>query len=132
LLRTAERLSIQAVFAANRPIPGISGAFAVMELCPAGEGAADKRLVELAGEGDIAVSRDIPLAEKLIEAGAAVIDDRGRRFTRENIRELVSLRNFMVGLAHNGLDSERAASYGKRELKQFADSLDRLLAEGRR
>jgi uncharacterized protein YaiI (UPF0178 family) len=57
----------------------------------------------------------------------AVLDDRGRVYTRENIRERLSLRNFMVDLAEQGLAPERTAHYGGRELKAFTDSLDRLL-----
>ncbi|MDR0582757.1 MAG: DUF188 domain-containing protein [Treponema sp.] len=126
-LRTAARLGLRAVFAANRPIPGIAGEHAAMEICPPGENSADDRLVELAAAGDLAICRDIPLAKRLIEKGAAVIDDRGRVFNRKNIGEILSLRNFMVGLAENGLGAERAANYGKKELKAFADSLDRTL-----
>jgi uncharacterized protein YaiI (UPF0178 family) len=129
VLRSAARLGVKAVFAANHPIPGISGNTVVMELCPPGVGAADDRIVELAERGDLAISRDVPLARRLVEAGLTVVDDRGRIYTRENIREMLSLRNFMVGLAENSMGIERAAVYGKKELKAFADSLDRLLTQ---
>jgi hypothetical protein len=33
----------------------------------------------------------------------------------------------MVGLAQSGLGMERASSYGKKELKAFADSFDKEL-----
>jgi uncharacterized protein YaiI (UPF0178 family) len=161
ILKTATRRKIRAIFAANRPIPGIGGpgdagtdgsanagtgepantgidepanagiggSYAVMELCPAGEGAADDRIVALAAPGDLGVTRDIPLASRLVEASVLVIDDRGRTYTRENIRERLSLRDFKVGLAENGLETERYAVYGKRELKTFADALDRALTK---
>jgi uncharacterized protein YaiI (UPF0178 family) len=136
VLRTAKRRKLPAVFAANRVIPGIGGALrpdlqvrVKMEVCPLGENSADNRLVELAEKGDLAISRDIPLAKRLVEKGAAVMDDRGRVFTPENINELLSLRNFTVALAENGLDFERTAQYGKKELKNFADSLDRTLTK---
>jgi uncharacterized protein YaiI (UPF0178 family) len=127
ILRAAARTALTAVFAANRPVPGIAGPGAVMEVCPAGEGAADDRIAELARPGDLVVTRDVPLASRLVEAAIPVIDDRGQAYTRENIREKLSLRDFKVGLADSGLGMERAASYGKRELKNFADALDRLL-----
>jgi uncharacterized protein YaiI (UPF0178 family) len=63
----------------------------------------------------------------MVEAGIAIINDRGREYTRENIREMLSLRNFTVGLAENGLGVERIPAYGKKELKAFADALDRVL-----
>jgi uncharacterized protein YaiI (UPF0178 family) len=134
ILKTAFRRKLRAIFAANHPLAGLNGpgGYARMELCPAGEGAADDRIVELAEPGDLAVTRDIPLAARLVEASVLVIDDRGRTYTRENIRERLSLRNFQVGLAENGLETERAAVYGKKELKTFADSLDRALAKLKR
>ena len=140
VLRFSSRLGIKAVFAANRPIPGIprgnpcenspeaSDSFAHMEICPPGEGAADRRIAELAGPGDLVLTRDLPLAEKLVEAGIRVMDDRGRVFTAENIRELRSLRDFAVGLAESGLGLERTSSYGRKELSSFANSLDRELS----
>jgi len=129
ILRAALRTRTRAVFAANRIIPDIGGAYAEMLVCPAGEGAADDRLTDLAQTGDLAVTRDIPLAVRLLEAGAAVLDDRGRIYTAENIREKLSLRDFTVSLAENGYEFDRSAGYGKRELKSFADSFDRLLSK---
>jgi len=99
-----------------------------MEICPSSENSADDRIVELAECGDLVISRDVPLAKRLIEKDVMVIDDRGRVFTANNINELLSLRNFMVGLADNGLGIERTANYGKKELKSFADSLDRIVS----
>jgi len=128
-LRCSRRRGIQAVFAANRPMPGISGENVIMEICPPGENSADDRLVELAAPGDLAVSRDLALAKRLLEKNVVVIDDRGRLFTLDNINELLSLRDFTVGLAENGLGIERTASYGKKELKTFADSLDRQITK---
>jgi len=131
-LRCSKRRGIKVVFAANRPIPGANGENVVMEICPPGENSADDRLVELAVPGDIAVSRDLALAKRLLEKNVIVIDDRGRHFTPDNINELLSLRNFTVALAENGLETRRTANYGKKELKAFADSLDRQLAKTKR
>ncbi|MDR0400955.1 MAG: DUF188 domain-containing protein [Treponema sp.] len=129
VLRTAGRRGLTAVFAANRPIPGVEGPNAIMERCPPGEGAADDRIAALALAGDLVVTRDIPLAERLVKRGVYVLDDRGRVYTGENIRERLSLRNFMVNLADSGLGPERIAVYGRKELKAMADSLDRILAK---
>jgi uncharacterized protein YaiI (UPF0178 family) len=81
----------------------------------------------LAKPGDLAVTRDVPLAERLVEARVTVLDDRGRVYSAENIRHYRSLRDFTVGLAENGLGIVRTANYGKKDIKKFADSLDREL-----
>jgi len=124
-VRRAAKLKLRVIFAANRPIPDAGNA--EMEVCPNRENSADDRLVELSQEGDIVITRDVPLAKRLVEKGASALDDRGRIFTRDNINETLSLRNFTVALAENGLGIERKAGYGKKELKSFADSLDRIL-----
>jgi uncharacterized protein YaiI (UPF0178 family) len=127
VLRSSGRTGIRAVFAANRPIPGIAGETAAMEICPPGEGSADNRIVELARQGDLVLTRDIPLAERLVEKEVRVLDDRGRIYSKENIRQYRSLRDFMVDLAESGLGMERSGVYGKKELKAFADSFDKEL-----
>ena len=129
VLRFSARLGIKTIFAANRLIPGLPKDTAHMELCPQGEGAADDRIVALARPGDLVLTRDLPLAERLVEQGIAVLDDRGQVFTKENIKERRSLRDFTVGLAENGYDYERTASYGRKELSSLANSLDRELTK---
>jgi uncharacterized protein YaiI (UPF0178 family) len=128
-LRTAKRRGIPAVFAANRPVPGIDGKNITMEICPPGENSADDRIVALAVPGDLAVTRDLALAKRLLENDVVVIDDRGRVLSRDNINELLSLRDFVVDLAENGMGVERTANYGKKERKAFADSMDRQLTK---
>ncbi|MCL2244225.1 MAG: DUF188 domain-containing protein [Treponema sp.] len=140
VIRRAAKLSLCVVFAANRPIPGVkrenssldyalsAAENVIMEICPVLDNSADDRIVELAESGDIAVTRDIPLAKRLIEKNVITLDDRGRVFTQNNINEFLSLRNFMTGLADNGLEIQRTANYGRKELKTFADSLDKILA----
>ena len=134
ILKRAAKLNLVVIFAANHLIPseienaGIKKA-AQMEICSAAENSADDRIVELSEQGDLAITRDIPLAKRLIDKSVFVIDDRGRVFTANNINEILSLRNFTVGLAESGLEFDRIANYGKKELKSFADSLDRVLTQ---
>jgi len=127
IIRISNRKKTEAVFAANRKIPGLSGFYVKMILCNAEKDSADNYIYDLAKKGDLVVTRDLILAERLVLNDLAVIDDRGRIFTRDNIKELRSVRDFTVEMAENYLYPERKAAYGKREFKKFADSLDRLL-----
>jgi uncharacterized protein len=94
------------------------------------EGAADDRLLLLAEPGDLAVTRDLPLAERLAEKGLRVLNDRGEVFTAGDARERRSLRDRAAELRALGLapESPRRSSWGARDLKAFADALDRELA----
>jgi uncharacterized protein YaiI (UPF0178 family) len=123
--RRASKLSLRVLFIANRLIPSRAGV--EMIICPNGDNSADDRIAELAENGDLAITRDVPLAKRLVDKSISVINDRGRAFTKENINELLSIRNFVTGLADNGLEAERTANYGKKELKVFADALDKVI-----
>jgi uncharacterized protein YaiI (UPF0178 family) len=123
--RAGLRESVLVVCYANRPIPFESGLLVEMVLVEKTEGAADKALCARAVPGDLVLTRDIPLAAELVEAGVAVVNDRGALYTRENIRERLSVRNFMAGLNAVGLKPESTAQYGKREWDEFARTFDR-------
>jgi uncharacterized protein YaiI (UPF0178 family) len=94
-----------------------------------GPDAADDRIVESASAGDIAVTRDLPLAERLVDKGLVVLNDRGDVFTSENVRERRSLRDRAAELRAAGIapGSDRRRSWGAHEMKKFADAFDREL-----
>ncbi len=127
--KAAERLDIFAHFVANKPIAGLDGNNIYVHRCPQGQDVADNFIVDYAAAGDIAITRDVPLASRLVEKSIHVLDDRGQNYTSDNIQEKLSLRNFSLGLALNGLGGPRVATMGPRDLKAFADSFDRLLAK---
>ncbi len=112
------------------PIPA-GGRLVVVE---GGPGAADDRIVEIAEAGDLAVTRDLPLAERLALKGLRVLNDRGDVFTTENSGERRSMRDRAEELRGLGLapESRKGRTWGQREFKAFADALDRELARALR
>ena len=93
------------------------------------EQSADLYITENSVEGDLAITRDIPLAKLLVDKGLYVINDRGTIFTRDNINTYLSARNFMYELQANGLAPEKTNSFGKKEIQKFSNLLDSLLAK---
>ena len=96
-----------------------------MIVCEATPDAADNYIVENASQNDIIVTRDIPLADRLVEKNITVINDRGTLYTKENIKERLSIRNFNKELYTNGILSEKTSTFGPKELNNFANCLDR-------
>jgi uncharacterized protein len=120
----------RAIFVAAR-MPSIDrGPGVEAETVEGGPDAADDRIAARARTGDLAVTRDLPLAERLAEMGLRVLNDRGAVFTAENARERRSLRDGAAEFRALGLapESPRRSAWGRRELKAFADALDRELA----
>ena len=125
IIRFAKRLHLKVFFAANHTIPIPKSDFFEMIIADASPDAADNIIVERTQPDDIVVTRDISLANRLLEKNITVINDRGTLFTPENIREKLSMREFNKSLFENGLISEKSSTFGKKEVNQFANCLDR-------
>lgn len=125
IARRGAKIGAEVIFAANRALPLPPGAS--LELVR--EGSVDDWIAARAGQGDLCVTRDIPLAARLLASGAAAINDRGDAFDPATIRERLSLRDAMLELSLSGLHATpKGSNYGDREYKSFCDCLERTLA----
>jgi len=125
--KAATRTRVQAVFVSDRKLLDVKGSFVENIVVPHGSGRADEEMVERVQAGDLAITRDIPLAARLVDRGALVIDDRGKLYTPENIRERLSLRHAMEGFRMAGINLEGSSPPGEKEIRNFAGALDREL-----
>ncbi|MBQ0167428.1 MAG: DUF188 domain-containing protein [Treponema sp.] len=125
IIRFSKRLSLECWFVANRIISIPKAENFHMIVTDAEKDAADNYIVENIGQNDIAITRDIPFAARLVEKNITIINDRGTLYNRDNISERLSLRNFNLTLFENGIESEKTSVYGKKELNAFSNCLDR-------
>ena len=89
------------------------------------EGSADDYIVSNAEPNDLVITRDIPLAARLIEKKIITINDRGKLFTSESIREDLSIRNFNYQLFTMGIQLDKTNKFNKKNLNDFANCFDR-------
>jgi uncharacterized protein len=61
-----------------------------------------------------------------------VLDPRGEQYNEENVRERLSIRDFMDSLRGSGVETGGAKPYSSRDKQAFAGSLDRVLTAARR
>ncbi len=127
VVRAAGRHGIEAVFAANRPIPLPDDPAARLVVVDD----ADEWLVREARAGDLAISRDVPLAARLVPLGVEVITDRGEHYTTENIGTRLSDRDLSTGLREAGLLQPSGRPHRPRDTQAFANLLDRRLTARR-
>ena len=125
IIRFSKRLEIQTTFVANRDISIPKNPIFKMIVTEATQDAADNYIVSNANSNDLVITRDIPLADRLVERNIVTINDRGLVFTRENIKEKLSIRNFNFNLYTNGIISEKTGRFGKKELNDFSNCFDR-------
>jgi uncharacterized protein YaiI (UPF0178 family) len=96
-----------------------------------GPGSADNFIEANSSIGDIVITRDIPLAERLASRDIAVLNDRGVVFSKGDVAQRRSERDASLELRKLGLlaDSPRQSTRSAKETKLFADALDRTLTK---
>lgn len=128
IYRAAMRLEIPTVLVANQRITTpVNNPHVSTILVAHGPDVADGHIVESAFEGDLAITADIPLAAALVERGVQVLDHRGEEYTPENVRERLSVRDFMDSLRGTGVETGGPKAYSAKDKRAFADALDRTL-----
>ncbi|WP_354681897.1 YaiI/YqxD family protein [Cupriavidus necator] len=128
LYRAAQRVEVCVTLVANKYMRTPPSRFINALQVPAGFDAADDRIIELLGSGDLVITGDIPLAAAALGKGAYVLDPRGIWFSRENVQERLTMREVMDQLRGSGVDTGGPAPYTPQDGKAFAAQLDRFLA----
>lgn len=128
VFRAAKRLELRTIMVANQRLPRpLDNPFVDTVLVHGGPDVADQHIAEHAAAGDIVITADIPLAAILVEKGIVVLDPRGELYSEENVRERLSIRDFMESLRGSGVETGGAKPYGPKDRQAFAGALDRVL-----
>jgi uncharacterized protein YaiI (UPF0178 family) len=129
LFRACVRVECPLILVANHSLPIPPSPWIIMTQVPAGFDVADNYIVQRVRDNDLVVTSDIPLAAELIEANAQVITSRGERYTKQNIRQKLNMRDFMETMRSSGEVSGGPSTLGSKEKQAFANALDQYLAQ---
>lgn len=129
LFRAASRAKVHVTLVANQYLRVPPSPYIHMLQVNSGFDVADNEIVQRSGDGDIVVTSDIPLAAEVLEKGAFVITPRGERYTLDNIKPRLNMRDFMETMRSSGMESGGPPAYSQTDRQAFANQLDRLLAK---
>ena len=132
LFRAAERAHVHVTLVANQSIRIPNSPFLHFIQVASGFNEADARIVESVGSQDLVITADVPLAAAVIEKGGHALNPRGELYTSENVRERLSIRNFLDELRSGGVNTGGPPALTARDKQAFANQLDGFLARGRR
>ncbi len=90
---------------------------------------ADNEIIKRLKPEDLVITSDIPLAFEALEKGGHAINPRGERYTQENIKDRLTMRDFMDTLRASGIDTGGPAALNARDIQSFANQLDAFLAQ---
>ena len=129
LYRVAERTEISVILVANSPLHLPHSSF--IHLIQVGSGAdiADDEIADKCEAGDLVITADIPLAARVVEKEAQALDPRGTIYDKNNIGQVLSMRNFMDELRGSGVETGGSSGFGQKEKFNFANALDKFIAQ---
>lgn len=128
LFRAAERLQVMLVLVANHALRVPPSRFIRSVMVPGGFDVADDYIAREMQAGDLVITADIPLASEVLNKDGVVISPRGERFTENNIRERLTIRDFMEEMRSSGQHSGGPAAFSQADRRNFANELDRFFA----
>lgn len=129
LFRAAERKNVSMTLVANQYMATPPSPLINAVQVPQGFDVADNHIVAKMEEGDLVVTQDIPLASEVIDKRGVAINPRGELYTPENIKQRLSMRDFMETLRNSGVDTGGPNTFNQSDRQAFANQLDRFLAK---
>ncbi|MDD3499107.1 MAG: YaiI/YqxD family protein [Sulfurovum sp.] len=129
VLRSIERLSLPTKVIANKKINIGSSRHVEYIIVEQGADEADNHIVELCTQGDLVITADIPLADRVISKDAHAIDHRGELYTIDNIKQYLAMRNLMESIRESGELTSGPKPFSSKDAHQFANQLHRFLTK---
>jgi uncharacterized protein YaiI (UPF0178 family) len=98
----------------------------------AGPDVADDWIAEHVAPGDVAVTNDIPLAERVLMAGAAAVTPTGRPFTENSIGAAIAQRALMEQIRSTGEITGGPKPFDRNDRSRFLQALDEIIVREKR
>jgi uncharacterized protein YaiI (UPF0178 family) len=98
----------------------------------AGPDVADDWIAERISPGDICVTNDIPLAERVLQAGGAALSPKGKPFTEDSIGSAIAQRALMEQLRSTGEFTGGPRPFDRNDRSRFLQALDEAIQKERR
>ncbi|CAI6152007.1 MAG TPA: YaiI/YqxD family protein [Sulfurimonas sp.] len=127
LLKQIERLGIETIAVANKKISLGKSKYVSYMIVEAGADEADHKIVEMVEEGDMVITADIPLADRIISKNAHAIDHRGELYSVDNIKQYLAMRNLMEKIRESGEITKGPKAFGVKDVESFANQLNAFL-----
>ncbi len=127
VMRVAERHNVKTVIVSNGGLRPSRDPMIEHVIVPHGADVADDWIADNIDEKDIAVTSDIPLAQRCLDKKARVLGPTGRPFTDANIGMAIAMRGLKQDLRESGEIKGYNPGFTKADRSNFLQVLDRLL-----
>ena len=132
LVKQITRLGLETIVISNKKIRVGESEHIRYMIVESGMDEADHKIVEMVAEGDLVITADIPLADRVISKNAHAIDHRGELYSTENIKHYLAIRNLMEEIRSTGEITGGPKPFGTKEAQAFANQFNAFLSRKRK
>ena len=125
--RVAQRYGLQVHVVANAFIQVPAHPKIARVVVQAGPDVADDWIAQRATPGDVVITNDIPLAERVLQAGAAAVSPTGRPFTVDSIGTAIAQRAIMEQLRSTVAVTGGPKPFDRTDRSRFLQALDEII-----
>lgn len=129
LFRAAERTQTPMKLVANTYLKTPPSRVIKFLQVPQGFDVADNEIARRADPADLVITADIPLAAEIVAKGAVALNPRGERYTADNVRQRLNMRDFMDTMRASGVQTGGPPPLSQSDRQKFANELDKYLAQ---
>ena len=130
--RVAKRYAVKVYVVANSAIFVPTSTAIERVVVRGGMDMADNWIAERITSEDVAITTDIPLADRCLQRGATVLGPRGIPFTDESIGEALATRELLDTLRQGGMMGSGPPPFGPKDRSRFLAKLDEAIQAIRR
>ena len=127
VFRVAERCGLSVTLVANSWMRTPQNSWIKLVVVNDHLDAADDWIAEHAGENDIVVTGDIPLAFRSLKKGALALGTKGVEFTEDNVVGALAARDILAEMRESGTITGGPAQFEKKDRSRFLQSLDQMI-----
>jgi len=124
IYRVAERYGLKVYVVANAFMAVPRSDRVERVIVAEGPDIADDWIAERAGESDIVITADIPLAARCVKKGASVIGPTGKPFTDDSIGMVLATRDLLTDLRSAGATTRGPPPLSRQDISRFLSALD--------
>jgi uncharacterized protein YaiI (UPF0178 family) len=132
IVRVAERHGLAVTFVANFGLRPSRDPMIRNVMVPQGADAADDWIAEHAGENDLIITSDIPLASRSLKKGATVMGPTGKPFTEQSIGMALAIRELNQHLRETGESKGYNAGFTQKDRSNFLQEFDAAVQRAKR
>lgn len=125
--KVAARFNMKVVLVANSWMRVPIASNIELVVVESGPDVADDWIAEHAGEGDIVITTDIPLADRCIRKKSRVLGPKGNEFTEDNIGSALAMRELRTNLQHMGESRGGPSPMDQKARSQFLSKFDQII-----